>query len=644
MHQHVVLCGLGRVGWPVLEHLKAAGLPVLVIDTLCKPDDPRLAGVQFIAGDCRRKEILEQAGLDRARAVLILTSDDLINISAMLLVRHLHPSVRVVMRLFNQNLLAHLGQAVPNVYAMSVSALTAPILALAALTGEALGTFGQDEKLQQVAELLVHDADSLHGRTIAEIAERHRLIALVHLPRHDSERWLLEVDGEARLNVGDRLIVCGKPEQLSPLLAEDADELLSHLRWASWLRRTGRIAARTFSEIDLPVKIVAGVMLAVVVGSTLVYHFGIRGSLAHGLFRTIGLIATGADMHEEELTKPWQKVFVSLMRLSGAALIAAFTAIFTNYLLRARLGKALEARRIPDGGHVVVCGLGVIGFRVAEYLMQRGEKVVLIEQTADARFVAPARRLGAAVVIGDATLIQMLRQVNADKARAVIAATDNQLANLEIALLVRELNAKLRVVLRLSDPYLAQTLREAANIRLAMSTSAMAAPAFVAALFGDRVLNIFLIAGKVLAVVELNVQAEDVCLNGQPLRALAIDYELLPVALTTADGKPAAQLANARLAEGDLLTAVMALPDLVRLLRRERAPAEWTVEVTKVPLPARPWLIQLLRLRRQLNADEAEQQIAVLPLRLGEQLTRGQAEDLAALCRRERVMVETHRQ
>ena len=45
----------------------------------------------------------------------------------------------------------------------------------------------------------------------------------------------------------------------------------------------------------------------------------------------------------------WFSVFASVMRLMGAALIAAFTAILTNYLLRARLAGALEFRRIPDG-------------------------------------------------------------------------------------------------------------------------------------------------------------------------------------------------------------------------------------------------------------------------------------------------------
>src|SRR5262249_41994967 len=163
------------------------------------------------------------------------------------------------------------------------------------------------------------------------------------------------------------------------------------------------------------------------------------------------------------------KIFISLLRIAGAAIVAAFTAIVTNYLLRARLGGALEVRRIPDSGHVIVCGLGNVGFRVVEELLRHGERGVVIEQQRDGRFMAPPRRLGVAVIVGDATVLEVLRQAHTAKASAVIAATNHELANLEIALLARELNPEERVIVRLSDAHLAQTLREEANIRFAVS-------------------------------------------------------------------------------------------------------------------------------------------------------------------------------
>src|SRR5262249_5848500 len=159
----------------------------------------------------------------------------------------------------------------------------------------------------------------------------------------------------------------------------------------------------------------------------------------------------------DEHQSPWVHLFVSLLRISGVVLTAAFTAIITNYLLRARLGGALEVRRIPDRGHVVVCGLGNIGFRAVEELLGFGQGVVVLELDRGGRFVTTTRRLGVAVIHGDAKVREVLRQANAGSARAVIAATSNDLVNLEVALLARELNPQQRVVLRLSDPQLAQT-------------------------------------------------------------------------------------------------------------------------------------------------------------------------------------------
>ena len=73
------------------------------------PDDSRLNGTRAIKGDCRSSEILETAGVRDASAVVIVTSDDLVNVTTALLVRKLNPSTRVVVRMFNQNLLDRLG-------------------------------------------------------------------------------------------------------------------------------------------------------------------------------------------------------------------------------------------------------------------------------------------------------------------------------------------------------------------------------------------------------------------------------------------------------------------------------------------------------------------------------------------------------
>ncbi len=623
MNQPVVLCGLGQVGRRVLEYLHAAGIPVVVIDHRCPPEDLRLDNVRLIRGDFRQPEVLAQADLAGARGVLILTSEDLVNISAALLVRQLHPDIRIVVRLFNQNLIPRLGRAVANVNTLGVSSLTGPLLALTALTGQALGTFQIDDRRYQIAEMTVHEGSPLCGATVARVAARYEVLVLAHGSGPATERFLHDVDAEGRLAAGDHLVVCGEPRRLAPLLEETAEEALPHVRWAGWVRRVGRVLYRTWAEIDISVQVCTTILLTVVFVSTLVYHFGVGKTVPDSLYRTISVMATGADMRERELPEDWQKVFVSVLRIFGAALIAAFTAIVTNYLLRARLRGALEIRRIPDSGHVVVCGLGNIGFRVVEELLKYDTRVVIVESQRDGRFMAAARRLNVAMIVGDATVQEVLRQAHAATARAVVAATNNELANLEIALLVRELNPQQRVVVRVNDPRLSETLRVAANVRLALSLPALAAPAFVAALFGDRVQTVFLVKGHFLAVLDLVVPAGDSFLSGQTLRTLAVDYGLVPVALKEADPAKRPNVMDHRLAPGDRLTVIASLTDLNRLLRRQRVPTDWVVDVTGCTLPAKPVLAQLLR-DQGLAPDAADHG----PVQVGGPLTRGQAEDL----------------
>jgi Trk K+ transport system NAD-binding subunit len=411
-----------------------------------------------------------------------------------------------------------------------------------------------------------------------------------------------------------------------------------HLLWAGWPRRLARVVRRTLAEIEPAVLICTLVLFGVILASTLILCLGVeKYKVIDALFRTVSIMATGASMVDQGIEyTPGMKVFVAMLRIVGAALIGAFTAIFTNYLLRARLGGALEVRRIPDGGHVVICGLGAIGFRVVEELLRYGEPVVVIERDAGNRFVRAVRRLGAPVIIGDAGVGGVLQEAHAATSRAVIASTDDDLTNLAITLLVRELHSRHRIVLLMSDPDLARLLRDAADVRYALSVPMLAAPAFLASLFGDRILTVFQVRGKLFTVVDLLIQPTDP-FTEHSVRAMSVDYHFQAVALVPAEGPPPRPLLPARLRAGDRLVGIIALTDLEPLLRRLQPPAVFGVEVLRVPLPARPWLAGMLRIQRGSGEEEATQALDHLPLCLAEKLTRGQAEDLLARLLRERV-------
>lgn len=633
MNRPVILCGFGRVGQRVLESLRAAGMPAVVVDLNAAPDDPRLAGVTAIKGDCRRVELLEQAGAKDARAVVIVTSDDLVNISTALLVRRMNPAARVVVRMFNQNLISRFTGAVKNTVAMSVSALVAPVLALTAVTGDAIGAFKLDDGPRQVSELHVTEDSELAGKRVADVAAEHGLVPLALIPAAGEPQLLQAISGDAALAPGDRLVVCGPPQALVKLLQRLRGDLLPGVYWAGAVRRWFRTARRTLTEVDLGVKVITPVLFVTLFASTLVFRYGLGAAWGDGLYETVSIIATGGELHGEDRPQ-WAKVFLSVLKLAGAALVAGFTAILTNYLIRARLGGALEVRRVPDGGHVVVCGLGNIGYRVVQELLAMGERVVAIDKAGNGPFLEAVRRAGVPVFVGDATVPEVLRQARAGSAKVVIAVTSSELANLEVALLSREMNPKQRVVVRVMEPQFAEAIRDAADIRHALSAPLLAAPAFAAAVYGDRVQTLLTAAGRTLVVVDLVVNDAEDHLNGKSLRALALDYSLLPVALA---GHDLNTLRNYRLKVGDKLTVVAELPDYERLLRLQSPPAVHSVRVASFPAAAREAILPLVRTIRHCSHEEAEAVLAGSPFTLASGLTLGEARELVEQLEREKV-------
>ena len=632
----VMICGLGRIGWRVLETVRASGTPIIAIDDRTEPDDPALAGITYFKGDCRKTALLKQAGIDGVRGCIIVTSDDLVNVATALLVRRMNSECRIVVRMFNQNLIPRLGAAVSNTTALSVSALTAPLIAMTAVTGSALGAVRLDDVSEQITEIRIRSNSPLIGQRLSELNSRHHVIVVGHQPRWQGMALLQNVNSDNAMSVGDRIVVCGLPDDVEPLLVADRSSLIPGVRWAGWFRRVGRTFRRTFADIDLSLKIGSLTLFLTLFLSTLLFRYGIGTTWINGIYETVTIIATGEGMHGEE-QPGWVKIFLSVMKIAGALLIAGFTAIFTEYLINAKLGGALEARKIPDGGHVVVCGLGNIGFRCVEELLRMGKQVVAIELNNDSPFASTVRRMNVPVIIGDVTVAEVLRQARADSARGVIAATSNELVNLEVGLLVREMNPEQRVVLRLIDDEFARAVRESANIKHAMGVPALAAPAFAAALYGDKVQTLISIAGKTLVIVDLIVQPNDPCLCDTSLSAAMIDYHFLPIAVSEQEPFPKQGIPKTyRIKEGDRLTVMIEPTHLEQLLRRESAPQEWSIRIESCPSMMIEAVAPIVRMAKSCSQEEAVEMLKNLPMMLAEGLTRGEAEELLARVKRER--------
>jgi CPA2 family monovalent cation:H+ antiporter-2 len=95
---HVIVAGYGRSGQNLTRLLEREDIPYLALDS--DPARVREAadGAKVIYGDASRRETLASAGLAKARAVVITFADTPVALKILHHVRHLEPSVPVIVR------------------------------------------------------------------------------------------------------------------------------------------------------------------------------------------------------------------------------------------------------------------------------------------------------------------------------------------------------------------------------------------------------------------------------------------------------------------------------------------------------------------------------------------------------------------
>lgn len=160
-------------------------------------------------------------------------------------------------------------------------------------------------------------------------------------------------------------------------------------------------------------------------------------------------------------------------------------------------------------GHVVVCGLGHVGYRVVEELRRLGEEIVAIEQRPENPFVELVRGHGFPVHVGNARQDELLEKVGIARAKAVVCATSDDLANLEIALDAKRMNPKIRVVMRMFDQRLAAKVGGALDLDESFSTSALAAPLIAIQATQEGVRSAYRLDEEVRVTAEVRVGEGD---------------------------------------------------------------------------------------------------------------------------------------
>jgi voltage-gated potassium channel len=99
LSNHHLICGYGRVGRQVARDLRDAGDPLVVVDsTPANREICSRQGVPFVEGSPSDDEVLQRAGIARARSVIACMDSDAENIFVTLTARGLRDDVTIVAR------------------------------------------------------------------------------------------------------------------------------------------------------------------------------------------------------------------------------------------------------------------------------------------------------------------------------------------------------------------------------------------------------------------------------------------------------------------------------------------------------------------------------------------------------------------
>lgn len=462
---------------------------------------------------------LQRAGIEHAYALALTSGDDQLNIHIALRARRINPHVRLVIRMFNRTLGGYLESLLdratmvhsPDLDPAAVDASTtvlsdadtaAPSLVASAVVGS--------DKVVHADGLLLRAKE----RTLGTASRRDPLATLALLPDTDDSD-----EGEEGDDSDDEQ---QQPTQGPVLLpSEDALEGLPRRRGAVVLeaitrpRATGPKPPRfprlvTFKEFFSRRLRYSLLAMTVLVVTLALVNWVISGdSFVHAGYLTLLDIFGINEPNVDE--PPDEQLLQLLAALAGMLVLPLLLAVVLE-----SYGAFRKATSLPDpprgmSNHVVLLGLGKVGSRVLDRLLELEIPVICIERDPEARGMDIARSRRVPTLVADVTKEGVLEAAKIKRSRALLALTSSDGTNLQASLSAREIKPELRLVMRLFDEKFAgtvyRTLRDTyptAQTR-SRSVSALAAPPFAGAMMGRQVLGAIPVGRRVLVFAAVEV-------------------------------------------------------------------------------------------------------------------------------------------
>ena len=499
----MIVVGGGAIALGTAQELCAMQGHRIVVLWRRDPDFTRavegIGAVHLAAPRPDSAEALDRAGVRHAITILALSPDDQLNLHAALLARDANPRIRIVLRQFNRTLGHKIEQNLPNCSVLSLARHSAATYAAAAVDPFSFRGLQFPEPDGPLTGFATRTAAScgVGGETIAGA---ERLLGV----------RILAVDGTTELSRdmalagGATLVVYGDLAGLqssAPRRAARRHPALGGRLRALWHRGRGHPPRLN----PILVRLAAAALVVLVVGIGY-FHAAFGGGWLDAVYFVVAtMTTTGYGDLTPDRSNPVDIVFAMLLMLAGTIITGLFIAFGASLLTRVHWVSMQGLRPVHRHGHIVVCGAGSIGSEVIDLLLTLGKHLVVVEISPDPTIIERAREQRFDLLTGDASRDATLDLCNLDAAHGLIALTNVDTLNLEIALGARARNPTMPIVLRIAEASFAQSIARHFEFETTYSAAALAAPAFVglSRVPGSRGRVAF--AGREFAVAEVAV-------------------------------------------------------------------------------------------------------------------------------------------
>jgi Trk K+ transport system NAD-binding subunit len=503
----MVVVGGGAIALGTAQELCALQGHRVVVLWRREPDFSRavesIGAVYIAAARPDSAEALDRAGVRNAVTILALSPDDQLNLHAALLARDANPRIRIVLRQFNRTLAHKIEQNLPNSSVLSLAWHSAATYAAAAVDPSCFRGLQFPEPDGPLTGFVTRIAEScgVGGETVAG-AERvlgARILAV------DSK---IDLARDTILAGRAELVVYGDVAGLQGSTPR-RPALRSHLALGRRLRsllHRGRRQPPRLNPILVRLALAAFVVFLL---GTWYFHAVFKGGWLDAVYFVVATVTTtGYGDLTPDRSHPVDIVAAMLLMLAGTIITGLFIAFGASLLTRVHWVRMQGLRPLHRRGHIVVCGAGSIGGEVIDLLLALGKHLVVVEISPDTAIVEKAREQRFDLLTGDASRDATLDLCNLNAAHGLIALTNVDTLNLEIALGARARNPTMPIVLRIAEASFAQSIARHFEFETTYSAAALAAPAFVglSRFPGSRGRVAF--AGQEFAVGEVGI-AED---------------------------------------------------------------------------------------------------------------------------------------